>query len=754
MARPTTVSIVINTLNRANLLRATLDSFSWLKYTEFEVVVVNGPSSDNSEEVLEAYKGKLKRGRCPVASLSVSRNIGIEMSSGDVIAFIDDDAIPEPEWLTQAIAAFDSKDVGAVGGRVFDPTGYQFQYQYSTANRLGNAKWQRTEATPEYCFPSSYEFPYLQGTNTLFRSDVLRAIGGFDEEFEYYLDETDVCLRMVDAGYLVRQLHEAYVHHKFAPSHIRDNNRIARYRYPIIKNKIYFSQVNGRSHYSEADIEKDNEKFIASQLADVDFHMAAGRLVEADRIKLLDEIQRARLRAAASAIVPRKFLSPERQVPASAPFLRFPIIETTGGRPLTLAFLCQDYPPDHLGGIARFTHDLAVACAQQGHQVHVLTKGAGHHRVDFEEGVWVHRMVVSEHYRWPEAEGMNIPQHIWNYSVTMLAELDRIATHRPIDLVEAPIWDCEGAAALFSGRYKVVTSLQTTLALSVPSHPEWTEEAEFYKNFVQPMVALERHLLEQSFGIHAISAGIIAEVEKTYAMRLAGPRIGLARLGLPDWSEMAVVDKPANASSTNQRNTVKILFVGRLEHRKGIDVLMKILPDLCKQFPSMEVVIAGDDSIPADGGKTYRGAFEKNNPSLAGKQVQFLGRVSEETLRRQYAECDIFVAPSRFESFGLIYVEAMIFGKPVIGCNVGGIPEVVEDGVNGILVAPGACEPLQTALASLLKDTAMREKMGLAGRERYLSMFNSKRMADDCIKFYRAMVDETSMKRSEVTVTV
>ena len=163
MKLPSSATIVINTFNRGALLREVLNSFFWLNYRRFEVVVVNGPSTDNTEEVLDSFAGKIKRGRCPEANLSMSRNIGIAMAAGDVIAFIDDDAIPEPEWLDQAMAAFDSGDVGAVGGRVFDHTGHQFQYHYSTATRLGNANTRQAAATPEYCFPYRFRVPVFAG---------------------------------------------------------------------------------------------------------------------------------------------------------------------------------------------------------------------------------------------------------------------------------------------------------------------------------------------------------------------------------------------------------------------------------------------------------------------------------------------------------------------------------------------------------------------------------------------------------------
>ena len=78
--------------------------------------------------------------------------------------------------------------------------------------------------------------------------------------------------------------------------------------------------------------------------------------------------------------------------------------------------------------------------------------------------------------------------------------------------------------------------------------------------------------------------------------------------------------------------------------------------------------------------------------------IQFEGRVDNEILRDAYAGCDIFVAPSRFESFGLIFLEAMREGKPVIGCLAGGMPEVVTQNVNGLLVEPNDADALLKAI--------------------------------------------------------
>ena len=97
------VSVVICTLNRANGLIETLECLRHQNYDNFEVVVVNGPSTDNTEEVLAPWADRIRLQRCRVPNLSVSRNIGIRAASGEVVAFIDDDALPEFDWIAQAL---------------------------------------------------------------------------------------------------------------------------------------------------------------------------------------------------------------------------------------------------------------------------------------------------------------------------------------------------------------------------------------------------------------------------------------------------------------------------------------------------------------------------------------------------------------------------------------------------------------------------------------------------------------------------
>ena len=486
-----TISIIINTLNRGSVLQTNLESFRWLKYSgDFEVIVVNGPSIDNSDEVIVSWLQHIRTGKCDVANLSVSRNIGICMAQGDIIAFIDDDAIPEPEWLSQLAEAYKDPKVGAAGGLVYNHTGYDFQYKYCLVDRLGNADLSIPGPTPHLSFPKSYRFPHLLGCNSSFRRAALLEIGGFDEEYEYYLDETDALLRIVDAGYIVAQLPNAYVHHNYAPSNIRGENKVVRCYYPIIKNKYYFMLKHAKDFHSLERIMQEQLVFVQSQRNHVNWAHGQGLLADSDLVAFDSDVQRSLevgFKRGNDGVALDAMINSEKLDRYSGAFLPFTLAEK--GKYKSIILILRDFPPNNGGGIATFNKDLAEELASMGNLVHVITQSNDINRVYFERGVWVHRMVVREIERSCEALVRDIPQNIWNWSATALEETKRIATHRRIDLVEAPVWDCEGAAFLIDKQWPLVTSLQTTLYFWLESLPEKRNNTEWMAAFVSPMLA-------------------------------------------------------------------------------------------------------------------------------------------------------------------------------------------------------------------------------------------------------------------------
>jgi len=157
-----------------------------------------------------------------------------------------------------------------------------------------------------------------------------------------------------------------------------------------------------------------------------------------------------------------------------------------------------------------------------------------------------------------------------------------------------------------------------------------------------------------------------------------------------------------------------ILSVGRWESSeryKGMDHLIAALPRLLTDNSDVHLVMVGE----GDDRAWLENLAEEHGVSL---HVHFLSGLTQEELSACYAACDIFALPSRGEGFGLVYLEAMAHGKPVIAGAHGGAPEIVEDGATGYLVPHGDVPQLANALATLLGDAELRKKMGARGRGR------------------------------------
>jgi len=157
-----------------------------------------------------------------------------------------------------------------------------------------------------------------------------------------------------------------------------------------------------------------------------------------------------------------------------------------------------------------------------------------------------------------------------------------------------------------------------------------------------------------------------------------------------------------------------LLTVGRwlaTERYKGMDTLITALPRLLTRWPELQLVLvgAGDDRA------WLEDLAEQNGVNM---HAHFLGELSYPELAACYSACEIFALPSRSEGFGLVYLEAMACGKPVIGGVQGGAPEVIQDGVTGYLVPHGDAVQLATSIETLLADPALGKEMGARGRQR------------------------------------
>ncbi len=741
-------SVVINTYNRGPYLSAVIRSIAAQSFAATELVVVNGPSTDNTEEVLQSMRADgyaFKLLRCDSRNLSESRNIGIAASVGDIVMFIDDDAIAHPRWVERLMRPYCDDNVGGVGGFTIDHTGMAFQCRYTICDRLGNARF-TSHLDPEQLLTAGvgFAFPSLLGTNCSFRRSDLMRIGGFDEVFAYMLDETDICARIFDLGQRIVTLPNAYVLHKYAPSHTRTSERIPTSLLAPSRSKSYFvlkhgarTQMNMNELFGEisryrADIEFSNRWFLDHKkvsVAHYDRLMSELQAGIAEGISLGTDVSR-HARVSAHLV--------GSAAPGDFQPLRSDRRYQTNSKSLRIYFVSQGYPPNDTAGIARWTHECALGLVDLGHEVHVITRSPLESAyVDVLDGVWVHFVADCFDDETMMLPPVHVPGSVLRRAEAVVAEIERAKAIWGVDVVSAPIWDLEGLLCVANLAAPVVTSLHTTYRLALPFKPEWTSDAGYRSNHVEPVIAGERWLLENSAAILANSEEIVREIDSAYGTKLRAGRIPMSVVphGLGAAPALTLATPPAAGAA------IKILFVGRLEARKGPDTLAGALLLLPADTPPVEIQFVGHSPGESDSFvRDLKSALGRAQARLPQLTVKFVGYVDDQALERFYAGCDVFVAPSRFESFGLILIEAMRWAKPVIASDVGGMREVLEHGQSGILNPVGDAQQLAASLQQLLSDPAERARLGQAGRLRYQQRFTRSRMAAGLEGFFAAAV--------------
>lgn len=218
------VSVIVVSRHRADALKRCVTGVGQLDHPNFELIVVADPAG------LDALReGPFKAVAYDEPNISAARNLGLDQAAGDVVAFIDDDAVPEPTWLSRLVAPFADPGVAAAGGFVRGRNGISFQWRAMEVDRLGQDH--PLDVTPDRVtvhFGTADRAIKTQGTNCAFRRSALVAIGGFDEALHFYLDEADVNLRLSAAGHLTAVVPGAEVHHGFAESAHRNADRTPR----------------------------------------------------------------------------------------------------------------------------------------------------------------------------------------------------------------------------------------------------------------------------------------------------------------------------------------------------------------------------------------------------------------------------------------------------------------------------------------------------------------------------------------------
>ena len=333
------------------------------------------------------------------------------------------------------------------------------------------------------------------------------------------------------------------------------------------------------------------------------------------------------------------------------------------------------YTWDVPGGVQAHVRDLADSLLTLGHEVSVLTP------VDDADTADLPGYVV------PAGRAVPVP---YNGSVARLA-------FGPLSLTRTRRW-------LRRGRFDV-------LHLHEPTVPSLSMLACFAAR--GPMVATFHTATARSRALQVFGTTLQPGLEKItgrIAVSPAARRVVVEHLGadavlIPNGVSIARFEGAEPLADQPDRPTV--VFLGRIdEERKGLAVLLAALPRLVQLVPDVRLLVAGPgdrDEVPV--------------PTALRRHVQLLGLVSDADKPRVYASGDVYCAPNTYgESFGIVLIEAMATGTPVVAADLEAFRRVLEDGRAGVLVPVGDAEALAVALAALLDDPARRAELARQGR--------------------------------------
>jgi len=368
---------------------------------------------------------------------------------------------------------------------------------------------------------------------------------------------------------------------------------------------------------------------------------------------------------------------------------------------MKILHVASEYPPQEVFGLGRYVSELSRELVLQGHDVHVLTNSMGEGVQDFmNDGVAVHRVDYPPPPKPPGnlapalAFNVHLLQRALSLGMEGLGHPDVIVSHDWLTSVAAhrmaQLWRCPHVWTVHdTHRGKLFNVLQ---------HP--TD---------QMTVALERWSATHADMVLVNSSSVAAEV---IAEGGDPKRIRIVPCGIdPDryTSQLSPARRAAFRLSLCAPDHLLITYAGRLDLEKGIDTLINSLSGLRVRHPHVSLVMAGKGVLQ----ETIQAHVRELDLEDC---VSLIGYLQGDVLRAFYAASDIHVCPSSYEPFGLVAVEAMAAGVPVIVSNVGGLADIVATEAIGLRVAPKDVSGWMTALDRLCADAPLRQSLGRAGQ--------------------------------------
>lgn len=400
----------------------------------------------------------------------------------------------------------------------------------------------------------------------------------------------------------------------------------------------------------------------------------------------------------------------------------------TGARPLHVCFLCSEYPPcARTGGIGIFVQTLARAMVAAGHRATVvgLYDQSTEREEDWDAGVRVVRR---------SARGRLFKLGWLINRRSLHREISGLVAGEAVDLVEAP--DYEGL-------------LWMAPNWGVPRVVRIHGGETYFRRLLNEPLRW-RHFAAERAGLRRADAyAAVSRYAWDGTRRVFGlPEIPVSILPNP-------VDclrfRPGHAGEVVPG---RIVNTGTVIRKKGLLDLFAALPEVFAAVPSSHLWCIGPDSSDRQTGADSTAALARSQlPAAYQSRVTFTGAVSHEELARLVRTAQVCAYPSILETQGIAWIEAMASGKPIVASSTGSGPEVIEDGVSGLLCDPRDRTRLANALVSLLGDAALAARLGSGARRQALERYSLDVMIPANLAWYGRVLEDWSHRRDRTVRT-
>ncbi|GAW91591.1 glycosyltransferase family 4 protein [Calderihabitans maritimus] len=383
---------------------------------------------------------------------------------------------------------------------------------------------------------------------------------------------------------------------------------------------------------------------------------------------------------------------------------------------MRVLMLTWEYPPKSVGGLARHVEDLAAAIPQDQWEVHVLTCGEPHLPTSEEiNGVYIHRAVPYQ---------LSTPDFItWSlqFNITLLEYAINLLQAKEFDLIHAHDWLVAYVARALKHAYR--------LPLVATIHATEAGRNHGLHNDVQRFISsVEWWLTYEAWKVIVCSQHMKQEVHHLFQLPL--DKIEVIPNGVNPERFKMVTPVPGFRERYARPEEKIVFFVGRLVREKGVQVLLEAVPRVLRSFPQTKFVIAGTGPMEAHL-KYTAGALGIEH------KVYFAGYIDDETRNRLYDVASIAVFPSLYEPFGIVALEGMAAGTPVVVSDTGGLSEIVEHEVNGLKALPGNADSLADQVLRLLHDENLAARLKSRALQQVKTVYNWQRIAEATAKVYR-----------------